>query len=188
MPVVFFMGIFLALDFGKTRLNLDGNTLEWPGADADLTDGKGALPGLRSAKQTALYKQSRGFLSVAPADQQCSTSHLPKSESRYRRSGGTYALSTSLFQAERIHGTQNQGSRMAGEEGRLSDSGAGLVGDLDNYRSVHQPVSSYCALSLKRRQTQSFILIWPGGLLLISGRVARCFLQGVEKHASGRQS
>jgi hypothetical protein len=55
MAVFFFMGIFLALDFGKTRLNLDGNTWEWLGADADLTDGKGALPGLRSAKQTALY-------------------------------------------------------------------------------------------------------------------------------------
>jgi hypothetical protein len=128
MAVVFFMGMSVALDFLKTRLNLDGNPRERSGADADLTDGKGAFPGLRSEKQTALYKHSRGFLSVAPADQQSATSHLPKGESSYWRSGGTYALSTSLFQAERIRGTQNQGSRMAGEEGRLSDFGAGLVG------------------------------------------------------------
>jgi hypothetical protein len=187
MAAFFFMGKFLALDFGKTRLSLDGNTWEWPGADADLTDGKGALPGLRSAKQTALYKHSRGFLSVAPADLHSATSHLSKSESRYWRSGGTYALSTSLFQAERIRGTQNQGNRMAGKEGRLSDSGADLVGDLNGYHSVHRPVSSHFALSLKRRRTQVFILTWPGGLPLISGRAARRFLQGIEKQVSGRQ-
>jgi hypothetical protein len=83
MAVVFFMRISLALDFGKTRLNLDGNTWEWSGPDADLTDGKGAFPGMRSEKQTVLCVHPRGFLSVAPAEQQSSTSRLPKRERRH---------------------------------------------------------------------------------------------------------